>query len=89
LLGSGKIQPDTLVWHEGMANWEPYSKAKAPAIAAPPITAPPLASTNPEEPPKDAVCAECGRMFSIQDMIRHKGSYICAGCKPVFMQKTE
>jgi uncharacterized RDD family membrane protein YckC len=26
-------------------------------------------------------------MFAIQDMIRHGGVYICANCKPVFMQK--
>ena len=26
-------------------------------------------------------------MFAIQDMIRHGGVYICANCKPVFVQK--
>jgi uncharacterized RDD family membrane protein YckC len=38
LAGSGKIQPDTLVWREGMANWLPYSQAKpAGSLNAPPV----------------------------------------------------
>jgi uncharacterized RDD family membrane protein YckC len=34
-----------------------------------------------------AICAECGKGFSINDMIRYGASYVCATCKPVFMQK--
>src|SRR5258708_37582023 len=38
LAGSGKIQPDTLVWREGMANWLPYSQAKpGGSLNAPPV----------------------------------------------------
>ncbi len=31
LVRAGKIQPDTLVWHPGMKDWQPYQNAVAPA----------------------------------------------------------
>jgi uncharacterized RDD family membrane protein YckC len=34
-----------------------------------------------------ASCAECSLVFPVDTMIRYKNVYICAGCKPVFMQK--
>jgi uncharacterized RDD family membrane protein YckC len=34
-----------------------------------------------------AICAECGKGFSVNDMIRYGAAYVCAACKPVFMQK--
>jgi hypothetical protein len=34
-----------------------------------------------------ASCAECGRMFNVADMITHNSLYVCAQCKPVFLQK--
>jgi uncharacterized RDD family membrane protein YckC len=85
LVRNGKVQPDTLVWREGMAAWQPYIEAKPPPAApAPPLVAGEqyVAGQGPE-----AVCAECGKLFAIQDMIHHGGVYICAGCKPVFIQK--
>jgi hypothetical protein len=82
---SGKIQSDTLVWREGMANWQPYGQVKA-ASAPPAAGAPPGMGGGTQTAP-EAVCAECGRMFPTHEMIRHNANYICAGCKPVFMQK--
>lgn len=38
-------------------------------------------------PAETAPCAECSRVLPTREMIRHKGVYICATCKPVFMQK--
>jgi uncharacterized RDD family membrane protein YckC len=86
LASSGKILSDTLVWREGMDNWQMYAEVKAPgagALAAPPV-APPIA---PSLAPSEAVCAECGRIFNVQDMIPYGGIRVCAACKPVFMQK--
>jgi uncharacterized RDD family membrane protein YckC len=34
-----------------------------------------------------ARCAECKGQFSVDEMIRHGDAYVCAKCKPVFMQK--
>jgi uncharacterized RDD family membrane protein YckC len=32
-------------------------------------------------------CMECRDMFSADDLIRHSNAYVCAGCKPIFMQR--
>lgn len=34
-----------------------------------------------------ANCVECNLVFPVESMIRHKSVYVCANCKPVFMQK--
>jgi len=78
LRNAGKIQPATLVWREGMANWLPYSQTQPPVIGAPPITATPAGQ---------AVCAECGNLFDAENMINYGTLRICAGCKPIFLQK--
>jgi uncharacterized RDD family membrane protein YckC len=83
LVRTGKILPDTLVWREGMAAWLSYREVLSPSPSA--GLAGHAGMGSGESP--DAVCAECGKMFPIQDMIRHGGVYICAGCKPVLMQK--
>ena len=78
LIQSGKLRAETLVWREGMANWEPASAA-CPEQFKP--------TTSPAPAGKDAMCAECGGIFDKNDMIAHSGLYICAQCKPVFMQR--
>jgi uncharacterized RDD family membrane protein YckC len=81
---SGRIQTDTLVWREGMTDWQPYHYVKpgaATATAAPPLAAAPVAGVA------EGVCAECNGVFNLQDMIRHGNIYVCAKCKPVLMQK--
>lgn len=87
LLSSGRIQPDTLVWREGMTTWLPYREASAGPLrmeTTPAATAP----VGPEPAAEDqAVCVECGRMFPRQQMISYRGAQVCAGCKPVFVQK--
>src|SRR6185436_424544 len=84
LVQLGKLRADTLVWHEGMANWEPFSAVR-PAESAPPTAVPPMPATAAAE--DEATCAECGGRFKLDDLIRHGQRYVCANCKPVFMQK--
>lgn len=85
LVRSGKIQPDTLVWREGMAAWAPCREVSTPANPSVPASVGGSGYGAGQSP--EAACAECGKLFAIQDMIRHGGAYICANCKPVFMQK--
>jgi hypothetical protein len=80
LARSGKIRNDTLVWREGMENWLAYGQARPPSAR-------PAAGAATDETTREAVCVECGKIFSMDDMIRHKEVYVCATCKPVFMQK--
>lgn len=87
---SGRIQSETLVWREGMANWAAYSEAKGepkPAglrLASRPSTA---AGGSEGAGAPEAVCTECGGVFPTDNMIRYGNAHVCANCKPVFMQK--
>lgn len=90
LLAEGKIQSETLVWHEGMANWKPLREVRpgfAPASAPPPMAAPPFVATPFAVADADAICVECRNIFPRENMIHYGNSWVCAGCKPVFMQK--
>ncbi len=78
LVRSGKIGADTFVWREGMADWQPYGQVRGPAAGEPPPT---MAAAG------QVVCAECGRSFPPDQVIRHGNVFICAACKPVFLQK--
>ena len=40
-----------------------------------------------EAPSDIAPCVECNRVFDVHNMIAHNGLYVCARCKPVFLQK--
>ncbi len=73
LFQTGVVTAETMVWREGMANWEPYAKVKGGASS----------STS----AAGVVCAECGKTFPPDEVIKHGSSYVCAACKPVFIQK--
>ncbi len=75
LVSVGRIQSTTLVWKQGMADWQPYSSVAAPS-------APTMAPQGGHE-----VCAECRGQFLREDMVQFKTSWICAACKPVFFQR--
>lgn len=74
LLGSGKINRDTLVWREGMKDWQPLHELRAG-------TSPPAGTDA------SMICAECGRSFPPGELIQLNRSWVCAGCKPVFLQR--
>jgi uncharacterized RDD family membrane protein YckC len=72
---SGKITQDTLVWNEGMTGWKPFGTEKSGGSAQPPVII------------RRHECIECGRSFSEDDLIRYGESWVCASCKPLFLQK--
>ncbi len=72
LVANGTIQTTTYVWYQGMANWQPYNQVVNPTPAA--------ADTQ-------TTCSQCGKVHATQDMIRHGELWICATCKPVFVQR--
>src|SRR4051812_14865731 len=77
---SGKIAPQTLVWKDGMPEWQPYIAVAPPAPAG--TGAPPIVGSL-------APCAECGKTFSTTEMIHYHNSYVCAGCKRIFFQRIQ
>lgn len=81
LVDGGTIRDDTLVWRDGMANWLPYRDTRSPAPASPALT-PTTASVN-----GGIICAQCGKAFAPDDVIRLGEAWVCAECKPVFIQR--
>lgn len=78
----GAINDATLVWREGLAGWQPLSSVRAAAVpggiggvsgSAPGVTA--------------AQCVECQRVFPQGEMLLLNRSWVCANCKPIFVQR--
>lgn len=84
LVGAGVIRDDTLVWQNGMANWQPYQAVRGPV--PPPVTAAGLGAAA--APATDTrFCSECGKPYPAGELVAFGNSVICASCKPVFTQK--
>jgi hypothetical protein len=74
LVRQGVITAQTLVWREGMANWQPHgSSAPAPVLE--------------NAPAGGVICTNCGRTFPGGDVIPLAGGLYCATCKPVALQR--
>ena len=80
LIRAGTIAPETLVWHEGMADWQPFQVVQSPAAS------PPVDSQEAVAAPVGAVCSECGQPFPAEEIIHYGTAAVCARCKPVFVQ---
>jgi uncharacterized RDD family membrane protein YckC len=155
LISQGTVRHDTLVWREGMANWQalqtvrpiapPAAPVLPPSPAAAPVPSPTYEAPQPqpafqqpsfqqpsfpqpsfqqpsfqqpsfqqpsfqqpsfqqqEQPlfqaPGVAVggaaasqqagvtCANCGQVFPQTDVVFIGSSYVCAACKPIFLQR--
>lgn len=89
LRAGGKIREETLVWREGMANWQPCRDVQPGILPPPPVPDPPIITTSAAPPmaPHEALCVECGKGFAKEEMIHYGDKWVCAACKPVFMQK--
>jgi len=80
----GKINAETMVWREGLADWQPLREVQ-PAAGQP---------VQPGAPPliggagvAQVACSQCGGVFPASEVIRYGGAAVCANCKPIFIQK--
>ena len=81
LIKSRKIDSHTLVWQPGMKGWEElglFVRRKTQKGPQAMQTAAPV---------KQSLCSECGQAFAEDDMIRFAEAWVCATCKPIFVQK--
>jgi len=81
LIKNRKVDSQTLVWQPGMQGWEKlglFVRRKAHGGSQAVQTASPV---------KQSLCSECGQAFAENDMIRFAEAWVCAGCKPLFVQK--
>ena len=80
LVYEGKIKSKTLVWNPDMANWDEYGRIMNDGAGV-------VTETGAAGDSGKSFCSECGRAFSREEMIRYGDSWVCAGCKPIFVQK--
>jgi hypothetical protein len=79
LRASGVIAAGTLVWREGLANWQPLGELTPPAVQTPtPVPNPGAAAL---------VCSGCGQTFPADEVVRLGDGFVCAACKPVALQR--
>jgi uncharacterized RDD family membrane protein YckC len=81
LIKARKIDSRTLVWQPGMQGWEELGLFVRRKTQGGSRTEQ-AASTV-----KQSLCSECGQAFAENDMIRFAEAWVCAGCKPLFVQK--
>jgi len=83
LAKQGVITDSTLVWQQGMANWQACRQVSPSVLTTPPAPsfAPAQASSS------GVVCAQCGHSFPLDQVIKIGNQYVCAGCKPIAVQK--
>lgn len=76
LVTRGEVRPDTLVWRDGMVDWQPLAAARPTAGAPPPLAAP-------------ALCHGCRAPFPPDNLVQLAGSSYCAACKPAAIQRLQ
>jgi len=76
----GTVHANTLVWNKTMTDWNKYDDVeKQRAIEK---------SISPQSSDIQKLsCSQCGKLFPQDDMIQFNNSWVCASCKPVFVQK--
>ena len=84
LIKAKKVNSQTLVWQPGMHAWQElglYVRRKTQGESQ---------SVQPAAPSaliQQSLCIECGQAFAEDDMIRFEDAWVCATCKPIFVQK--
>src|SRR5277367_1831906 len=81
LVRAGVVRDDTLVWREGMPNWQPHSAVRGPK-PVPPMPAVPIAADS-------SFCSECGRPFPSNQLVPIGNASVCAQCKPIYLQRVQ
>lgn len=103
LVASRTIGATTLVWREGMPQWQPYQEVwqagmpdwrlDAPSTSAPsaPAESPAEASSSssPDVAPGTAVCAECRQAFPADQLSAVGGKSVCPVCRPTVLQRQQ
>jgi uncharacterized RDD family membrane protein YckC len=80
LVKAGVVRDDTLVWRDGMPNWQPHSAVRGVRVEAPPM---PAVMAG----PGGGFCSECGRPFPSDQLLNLGTASVCAQCKPVYLQR--
>jgi uncharacterized RDD family membrane protein YckC len=77
LVRQGVVRDDTLIWKEGMPNWQPHSSVRGARPMPPPIGS----------SAESRYCSECGRSFPASELYMMGTASVCAGCRPAVAQR--
>ncbi len=83
LVKAKKVNAKTLVWQDGMEDWQELG------VFVRSRRSQSILEDQAVIPTQRSVCSECGRAFAEEEMIRFNDAWICAGCKPAFIQKVK
>ncbi|GAB6096270.1 hypothetical protein JCM14469_25230 [Desulfatiferula olefinivorans] len=87
-VASGQITAKTLVWNSTFSGWTRLADVPDyPGKAKEPDPIPGVPVTAPEPIGETARCSECGGEFYDEELVRFENARVCAGCKPLFVQK--
>jgi len=94
LVTAGAVRPETLVWREGMTNWQALSASGYRGqSAAPPANMPPVPGGDGQEEParrpgvEMGVCSESGRILPRSELVEIDGKLVSAEYKNVVLQR--
>jgi hypothetical protein len=85
LIRAGTINNTTLVWRNGLVEWQPLQMIHAGAPS--PEAVSPASSPTLSAGAATQYCAECRRTFPESELVFLNRAWVCAGCKPVFVQR--
>ena len=86
LIQSGAITPATLVWHSGLAGWQPFATASA---TLPEALRPAMGAGGAVLDANQALCSQCGQVFPADEVVPLGGYNVCGACKPLLLQKLQ
>jgi len=72
LVRSGVVRDDTMIWREGMADWQPHGAVRGPKTPAP---VPAVHITG-----DSGFCSECGGRFPAPQLAMFGSRQMCTGC---------
>ncbi len=81
LVENGTITTSTPVWSELTGKWITYGEYTGETAAPAPQASAPAGAV--------AACAECGKTFPVDEMVKYGQYAVCASCKPAFFQKVQ
>lgn len=84
LIKARKVNSRTLVWQPGMHEWQELGLFVRRKTRGETQSMQPAA---PSALVRQSMCSECGQAFAEDDMIRFEDAWVCATCKPIFVQK--
>ncbi len=88
LVADGTVTKNTYVWNKTMTDWTKYG-AVIENETPQPVSEPESETALVTEQDNTTLqnCSECGKAFDQEEMVPFNDSWVCAACKPVFLQK--